>query len=128
MIKRTGAIALTMLYLATAVGFALNVHYCFNQITAVNIDVPVKSCGMLLTDKMKCCKDKHFLVKVNDAHQGKVAPVLSANSWFKVPAMRFTGLFVYRQQELALQNFRADHPDPPLSNITPYLKNCVFRI
>ena len=128
MFKRARAIILTILYLVTAVGFALNLHYCFNQITAVNIDVPVKSCGMQLNGKMKCCKDKHFLVKVNDAHQAKIASALSAIPGFKVPALRFTDLFVSRQQELALQNFHADHPDHPLNNITPYLKNCVFRI
>jgi len=128
MIKRSGAFVLTILYLVTTVGFALNLHYCFNRVTSVNLDTPAKSCGMPANREMKCCKDKHIVVKVNDAHQGKA--ISSANV---LPLLKLTHLLLPHfplsvQEALAEANFRVDSPDPPPARIDPYLKNCVFRI
>lgn len=118
---------LTLLYLITVVGFALNLHYCFNHITAVNINTPVKDCGMLAR-KMKCCHDKHFEVKVNDAHQAKAASLLSAIQGFKLPKISCSSDLFLQHATVINSGINHYHPDPPPDNITNCIKNCVFRI
>lgn len=128
MIKKAGVYALTVLYLVTAVGFALNLHYCFNQLTSVNINSPVKSCGMLIGHKMKCCHDKHFEVKVRDLHQGKPASFLAGVFGFKLPKLYHASIFLSAVPVLTEINFYGSNSGPPLNNTLVYLKNCVFRI
>ena len=59
-----------MLYVITVSGFALNLHYGFNQYSAVKVDAPANTCAKILeSSKMKCCKEKCIEIKVKDAHQ-----------------------------------------------------------
>ncbi|HVW16334.1 MAG TPA: hypothetical protein VHB54_21050 [Mucilaginibacter sp.] len=70
MLKRPAILLLLVLYFVTTSGFSLNLHYCFNQLSSVEIDAPPKPCAKnLATAKMKCCRNKHVEVKVKDSHQ-----------------------------------------------------------
>jgi hypothetical protein len=128
MIKRSGAFALTILYTITIMGFALNLHYCFNHITSIKINAQVKSCGMLVKSKMKCCQNKHFEVKVKDAHQGQSQSVLSKLFGFELPDHLFANCFFAVPQAIAEKGLNRGPPHPPLNSHVSFIKNCVFRI
>jgi hypothetical protein len=128
MIKRSGAFLLTLLYLTTVVGFALNLHFCGSYLTSVKINAPAKSCNMLSAGKMKCCTNKHFEVKVKDAHQGQSQLFLAKTFAFEVPRLPFADFSLNTQQFLSDEYSYRGPPDPLLPNISTFLKNCTFRI
>ncbi len=69
--KRMLGLSLALLYTVTVLGFALNFHYCFNRVSGITLNQPVKMCtSKKLSRISKCCKDKHVDVKVKDGHQG----------------------------------------------------------
>jgi hypothetical protein len=127
MLKRSGAFVLTLLYLVTVMGFALNLHFCGNYLAAVKIDAPVKSCNML-SGKMKCCTNKHFVVKVKDAHQGEVHSFLSKTFVFELAKLPFNDSFLSVSQGSLVKFFDRGPPDISMGNTSIFLKNCIFRI
>ena len=128
MIKRSGAYLLTLLYLITVVGFALNLHFCGSYLASVKIDAPAKSCGMLSEKKMKCCTNKHFEVKVKDAHQAQSQLFLAKTFAIEMPRLPFEGFSLNTQQFLSDKFSYRGPPDPPLADVSTFLKNCTFRI
>jgi hypothetical protein len=126
MIKRFGAITLTLLYLVTMSGIALNLHYCFNQVTSINFNAPVKTCGMLLKSKMKCCRDEHVQVKVKDVHEVQPVSFLSGLSCVILPKACYPDLSFSFPQATAFKSFGKAPPD--LLSQASFIKNCVFRI
>ena len=122
MIKRSGAFILTLLYLVTVTGFALNLHYCFNYVYSVNINTPAKSCSKLLAGKMKCCHDKHFEVKVKDAHQAQSTSYLAKTFSLDLPILPYTDPFFSSKSGFLSDLVYKDLPDPPLNNIPAFLK------
>jgi hypothetical protein len=98
MLKRTGASLLALLYMVTVIGFALNFHYCFGYLSSVKINEPVKSRNFTATAKMKCCKDKHFEIKVKDAHQAEAQSFLAKVFAFESPALAFAEFSFSTQQ------------------------------
>lgn len=70
MLKRSAAVFMLILYTVTVSGFALSLHFCFNQLASVQIDAPSKGCvNGPETRQMNCCKNTRLVVKVKDAHQ-----------------------------------------------------------
>lgn len=128
MIKRSGAFLLTILYTVTVVGFALNLHYCFSHITAVDVNSPAKSCSMQMPGKMKCCQDKHFEVKVKDVHEASSQSFLSKLFGFELSKLPLINFFFSSQEDSSGNDLKKDPPDPPTNNPITFLKNCVFRI
>jgi hypothetical protein len=128
MFKRSAVLVLALLYLVTVSGFALNLHYCFNRLSSVNIDAPVKSCAKILqTSKMKCCKDTHFEVKVKDVHQAGLPSYLAKVFSFDIPRLFFAAFCAPVQKDLA-QKLADRGPPLPSSGVTIFLKNCTFKI
>jgi hypothetical protein len=128
MLKRSAAIILIILYTCTVSGFALNLHYCFNRLSSIQIDAPSKGCTKgLAVSKMKCCKDKHIEIKVKDSHQtgtkspitrifnGDLAFISFGNIFFKIPG-----------NSIAAISYRG--PPDVLHKSPLFLKNCTFRI
>ena len=127
MLKRSAAVVLMMLYIVTASGFALNLHYCFNHLSSIQINASAKSCmKQPEAKKMKCCSDKHVEVKVKDAHQNGS---FSFNVKFfaaDIPKLQFAGIVLSGLDHIAsVPSYRGPppFPDDPL-----YLKNQNFRI
>lgn len=114
-----------LLYLVTASGFALNLHYCGKTLQSVKIDAPAKKCGPV---KMKCCRDKHLEVKVKDAHKSAAShSLLSKLFMVDLPKLPFEE-YLFPEQETAA-NVTSDRGPPNLGSKTPvYIKNCTFRI
>lgn len=128
MVKRYVAIVLLMLYVITVSGFALNLHYCFNQLASVKVDAPATTCVRVLeSSKMKCCKDKHIEIKVKDVHQNnsplhwsKFFPVAS------LPVSLFVDFIPSTQNPVAATS--AERGPPKTPGVAIFLKNCIFRI
>jgi hypothetical protein len=127
MIKRSGAIVLSVLYLVTAMGFALNLHFCCDQVTSVKINVPVKNGAMLSKCKSKCCSNKRLDIKVKDAHQGQWQTFRLKTFSFVVPKLPFNN-FSIAQIGLARNYLDKTPPEPPPGNISAFLKYQTFRI
>jgi hypothetical protein len=131
MIKRLTTLFLTKVYIITALGFALNLHYCGDVLASVKINGPTKSCKSVVVKKMKCCSDKQLDVKVKDAHQGESPSILSKIFAFELPEISFGDYFLSAQKEL-LQKLSGCHPPPPppasSGKAAEYIKNCSLRI
>jgi len=119
---------LTVLYLGTVSGFALNLHYCFNRLSSVQIDAPAKNCvKSLAVSKMKCCTDQHVDIKVKDAHQSGSFSFLAKSFAFDLPKATFAD---FSMAILETSTGKLADRGPPLrsQDVTLYLKNCTFRI
>jgi hypothetical protein len=127
MLKRAAAILLSLLYLITATGFALNLHFCGDSITAVSINSVVKTPAGC-ADGMQCCHNKHLVVKVKDAHLAQANAVHIKVLTFAVTPFCYPCFSFTPKQGLPAQFVNKPPPDPPLANVDPFLKNRVFRI
>jgi hypothetical protein len=101
MIKRSGALVLTLLYLVTTIGFALNKGFCGSILTSPMINTPVKSCNMHSTGKIKCCSKKHFDIKVKDAHQGQTQSFRLKTFSFEPPKPTYDNFSANLRQALS---------------------------
>ncbi|SDE78615.1 hypothetical protein SAMN05216464_109186 [Mucilaginibacter pineti] len=128
MLKRSGAILLTMLYTVTVLGFALNLHYCGTHVASVKINSPAIGCDMPKTSKMKCCKDSQLQVKVKDAHQAEPASVLAKLFGFELSRLPFSNIFFTAPHNTIEKLFDRAPPDVPRQSIASFIKNCIFRI
>jgi hypothetical protein len=129
MMKRSGALLLTMLYTVTVLGFALTLHYCGTQIASVKIDSPAISCKKVQDcGKMKCCKNKQLQIKANDAHHAEPISILSKLFGFDIQRLSFDGFFSPSQQSSVNLSFEHTPPDNAWQNIATFIKNCIFRI
>lgn len=128
MLKRGGAILLTMLYVVTVFGFALNLHYCFGALSSVKIDEPAKNCKMVLTKKPACCKDKEINVKVKDAHQAETPSFLAGLSAVIIPKVPFADHTLLVQETAIAKLSGRGPPYPPTSKVSYIIKHCTFLI
>jgi hypothetical protein len=131
MLKRSGAFLLTLLYIVTVVGFAVNLHYCGKLITAVKIDAPVKSCmgGQMAMPKMKCCKNKHIDIKIKDAHETGSPSFLSKILSCQLVHLPFahSSIFAPKVVELEKSVYKS-HPERSPDKTPAFITNCTFRI
>ena len=128
MIKRTAALALTILYITTFVGFVLNLNYCCDPLSCVSINTPVKSCSMLSSKQTKCCESRHVNIKLKDVHQNGPSFSLDRVSVFKIAkpfCFHFKGGLYYKIAEA--RSDKRPSPDP-FNTIEACTKNCIFRI
>ena len=127
MVKRSVVIVLMMLYVVTVSGFALNLHYCFNRLSSVKVDVPANTCAKVLeSSKMKCCKDKHLEIKVKDAHQNNSPLHWSKFFPLSLPVTAFLD-FVPATQYF-VTGISTERGPPKAPDVPLFIKNCIFRI
>jgi hypothetical protein len=128
MMKRSATLLLTKVYLITALGFALNLHYCGGVLAAVKINAPAKTCKPQLAGKMKCCNEKEIDVKLKYAHQGQSASFLSGLFGFEIPKIPFGDYVLSAQQALLEKLSDPAPPPPPCVKTDPVIKNRNLRI
>jgi hypothetical protein len=129
MIKRSGGLLLALLYTITVAGFALNLHYCGNEVAALKINAPADSCAKpMAKSKMKCCKDSTLEVKVKDDHEAQQTSFLARIFAFELPKLPFEDFFLSAQHALLERLFDRAPPDSPKEGVSVFLKNCIFRI
>jgi hypothetical protein len=126
MLKRTGALLLTLLYVVTASGFVVNMHYCGRLLVSVQINSPAKKCPG--ESNMKACNDKHFAVKIKDAHQSTVFSFSPNTFVFDVLPIAFADYSFTQQHYLAGKLLGRAPPDIPPGNTPLFIKNNTFRI
>jgi len=129
MLKKSGAILLTMLYVITVVGFALNFQYCGKIITDVKINAPLQGCiKSPMGAKMKCCTQKHVDIKIKDAHQTGVSSILAKVFAFQLPVVSFAHFAFTAHPAVSQIAFYDAPPEPGRSGVAVFVKNCTFRI
>lgn len=129
MLKKSGALLLTMLYVITAVGFALNLQYCGKVITDVKINAPLHGCiKSPMAAKMKCCTQKHIDIKIKDAHESGAASILAKVFAFQLPVSSFTHFSFITYPALFQKSFYGSPPDPKQYSVAVFVKNRTFRI
>ncbi|MGI4020622.1 MAG: HYC_CC_PP family protein [Janthinobacterium lividum] len=111
-----------LLYLITATGFAMNLHFCGKSIESVKINAPAKDCGM----SSKCCKDTHVEVKVKDVHQTAHTSFTGNILVSLVPLLGYASFL--EPLTIKLVSKAVSERGPPLVAVPVYLKNCTFRI
>jgi hypothetical protein len=127
MLKKTGVILLLLLYVSTVPGLALNLHYCFNTLTSVSVDVPVKGCS-LASAKMKCCKDKRIEIKIKDVHQSAASTILSKQFSLQLALVPFVNGPNLVQPVLYECSCYRGPPDRLVSGTPIFIKNCTLLI
>ena len=128
MLKRITTLFLTKVYLITALGFALNLHYCGQVLASVKIDAPAKVCKTLSGRKMKCCTEKHIDIQIKDSHQGAFPSFLGKLFSFHIAKLPLTKLvFNIPLTERSIISNKAP-PDDLFSATPVFIKNCTFRI
>jgi hypothetical protein len=129
MLKKSGALLLTMLYIITVVGFALNLQYCGKVITDVKINAPLHGCiKSPMAAKMKCCTQKHFDIKIKDVHESGAVSILAKVFAFQLPVALFTHFSFIAHPALFQKSFYEAPPEPGQSSVAVFVKNCTFRI
>jgi hypothetical protein len=123
---------LAVLYLSSAVGATVHLHYCMNKL--VNWSLWAKKgdncskCGMSKTEKQAtgCCKDEQKHVKVeNDQKAAEGYHMLQLNSvtisvvFVELPVIYLPSVIEKRP---------LSHGPPRSGTIAEYIRNCVFRI
>ncbi len=126
--KKSVALFLTLLYTVTVLGFAINFHYCLNQVSSVQFDAPVKKCSSLRVVKtMKCCKDKKVEVKVKDGHQSSSLSFLAKIAVFVLSHITYADFAQVLVQSTTIA-FNRGPPEGLGSQPPIYLANHNFRI
>jgi hypothetical protein len=129
MFKKSGILLLALLYLTTASGFALNLHYCGNRVAAVKINAPAKSCSeQTAKSKMKCCKDTKLDVKVKDSHESQPTSFIAKVFGFELPRLSLDDFFLSAHKELLEKLFDHGPPDTPKQSTPVFIKNRNLKI
>lgn len=130
MLKRLTSLFLTKVYIITALGFALNLHYCGSVLAAIKIDAPASTCKLPVAKKMKCCSDKKIEVKVKDAHDTQAPSIIAKLFGFELTKIPF-GEYIFSAQQALLEklsNQAPPPPPPPSGKTAQYIKNCTLRM
>ncbi|MBV9960776.1 MAG: hypothetical protein JO072_00895 [Parafilimonas sp.] len=120
---------LSVLYLATSSGAAINFHYCMGKFTGWDLSLPASNkcsnCGMKKENQTGCCHDEHKILETKKDQLAAQINVVPDNNFKYLPAeyLAFT------------KNYLSVHADkihtahsPPGINTIPFILNCVFRI
>ncbi len=132
MIRKGIILLISVLYIITTAGVAVNFHYCMDRIVSVSFghekdheDGSCSRCGMNKIEN-HCCADESFFVKLSDTHQasGFVHEHLLLSYMLPVAFVNLTTAEQGNTATCIIDNFS---PPPPVLNKL-YLANCVFRI
>lgn len=129
MMKKLLVLSLAILYTVTVPGFAINFHYCFNRVSDVTINQPVKMCmPQKLVKTPKCCKDKHIEVKVKDGHQSSGLTFSAGNIAFDLPYITYYHSSLAAVEGSIASSFSRGPPVDLSSQPALFLANRNFRI
>ena len=118
---------MAVLYLSITSGFVLNMHYCMNKLSSVDLqythDDVCGKCGM--KNKDGCCKDEIKIVKLADEHKYVVA---AQQLSLAVPVVKIYSVPSFSLTAQENQVITKANSPPLLTSPDIYLNNCVFRI
>lgn len=130
--KRVLVVILSFLYMASATGAVVHLHYCMGKLAATSLydskDDKCPQCGMKKSAKQKgCCSDTHKIIKADDNHlQAKI----QFHSSVKYIAATIPASFQYTEvlKHYTPVSIFAKAPPPLLSSIPIYLSIRSIRI
>src|SRR5688572_19473604 len=128
--KKLTIFFLAFLYLATASGATVNIHYCMGKFVEIGFghsdSEECGSCGMTkTTDENNCCKEEQKIIKVDNAHK-------SAETFFNFIQLPSPDL-IHSETIIAplLPSITHQYPvvnAPPVDKEAAYLLNRSIRI
>ena len=130
MIKRSVILFMALLYLITAAGFDVNMHYCNNRIAGIQINSAAGTCAkpMAMGKSKMQCRDSHLTVKVKDDHQKESFSLYNWQTAIELPVSRiFDFLYHHGRSQPSAQAYRGP-PDIRLTTIPLFLKNRIIRV
>ena len=125
-VKKILVTILAFVYLATASGATLHMHYCMGKIYSVDFvkKEDCSKCGMQANDG--CCTDEFKVIKVDDNHH------LVSNDISLAPS--FTTLLTNYNltspvfSDVAASSATPNNSPPPSGRTSLYILNRVFRL
>lgn len=130
--KKTLIVILSFFYLSSSAGATVHLHYCMNRLVDSSLwhnnDQKCGKCGMEKSQEKNsgCCKDEHKQVKLENDHKVTATYLLSPLVSIAVPTPLFE-LFDIKLPTITEKN-PLSHAPPRCSDISVYIRNCVFRI
>ena len=130
--KKFLVVILAILYMGTASGATIHIHYCMDKLVEVGLGakdgLKCAGCGMDKCAKISdnCCKDEYKQVKTDKDH--KVAePVVffmqavavAPTAYLELPSVFIPSL---------IEKYPVSHAPPGVGKVNTYILNCVFRI
>jgi hypothetical protein len=93
--KRFLVSILAVLYLATASGATVHLHYCMGKFVNASFvgehgeDHECSKCGMTTKQKKGCCKDEHKVIKTDPSQQTVKVSFHLSDGFYFIPASCF---------------------------------------
>jgi hypothetical protein len=138
MLRTSGILFMALLYLFTASGFAVNLHYCNNRIANVSINAPAEDCSgeigdacakPMSMDKGKMdCRNSYLIIKLKDDHQKASVDFHAEQFTVGLPVISVYDQLFTRCPVYIYTSADRSPPDPALTTIPVFLRNCIFRI
>lgn len=123
--KKTGIIALVLLYTIAVVGINFSVHYCGKRIDSVSIGATKDKCCCGTEKDDSCCTTKYIKAKVNDTHtpgtKQKITPPIA------VPINTDSAVTTIIPNSRIYQ-YEIEKANPPPPGLALYLSNNNLRI
>lgn len=132
--KRILVTILSILYIASATGATVHLHYCMGEFTGASLvhndEHKCGKCGMVKKDRDKgCCKDEHKTFKSAEHHAAKLAFDIASFPDAIIPALltqHYCCLLPH--SPLKLKGAFANAPPGVSSRCPIYIYVCNFRI
>lgn len=125
---------LTFLYISTATGATVHLHYCMGELVEwsfwKNENGKCDNCGMDKNSKEEkgCCKDEHKQIKL-DKDQKITEPPFKVNQYF---SLSFLIAYYVHLPDMYIISATEEKPvslAPPRNiGVAVYIRNCVFLI
>jgi hypothetical protein len=129
--KQFFAVITMLIYFVVSSGFAVNMHYCMDKFTSVQLGAAksdkCNKCGMDKTGKKGCCHDE---IKVVQLHQDLMTVSHTVVDFGLDPVVApFSHHLVSPFYNFLVTDSAQWFTHPPLlSEQDTYISNCVFRI
>ncbi|WP_295716871.1 hypothetical protein [Mucilaginibacter sp.] len=125
MLKRSGAILLTVLYAVTVLGFALNLHYVGSKAASAKTNTAVINCSS--TGKTNCCKRTPVKPKINDTFHDEATSFFSKVFAFALPQLPFK-TFSIHHGNLYLRKFLTGNQPTNPREVPQHLSKPSFSV
>ena len=120
---------LTMMYMMTASGIGVDVHYCMGERVGVELYGPTPDgkcgkCGMK-EKKSGCCQDQHKFYKLSDSHKNVNNTLSFAGAGISVVSLG--SIFQSRPPVQIVTVEVAEYSPPYHTGPSPIILHCIFR-
>jgi hypothetical protein len=132
--KRILVTILSFLYMASAMGATVHLHYCMGEFMGASLvhkhEHKCDKCGMVKTeDDNGCCKDEHKTIKTAEHHAAKLAFDLASIEPAIIPELLIPrDVASIHSAPLQLKGAFANAPPGACRPCPIYIYVCNFRI